>query len=283
MCSASPGGTVEHVFALPGMTDIREHAAVLALTEAAPGPWYEVADLLEDAGSAQALIAGAHTFYDEREAALAKELATRTTSEKVAHWASVIERTLDASPGTRLITVLDPDYPANLRRVYDRPPFLFILGDLAPEDARAIAVVGTRQASPRGLALAQKIATALAERDVTVISGLAAGIDTAAHEAALAADGRTLAVMGTGIDRVYPKANTDLARRITEPGALLSQFWPGSPPRGYNFPLRNVVTSGVAVGTVVVEASSSERRQDAGAARPRARKASLPRPQPRDA
>ena len=239
------------------MTDIREHAAVLALTEAAPGPWYEVADLLEDAGSAQALIAGAHTFYDEREAALAKELATRTTSEKVAHWASVIERTLDASPWTRLITVLDPDYPANLRRVYDRPPFLFILGDLAPEDARAIAVVGTRQASPRGLALAQKIATALAERDVTVISGLAAGIDTAAHEAALAADGRTLAVMGTGIDRVYPKANTDLARRITERGALLSQFWPGSPPRGYNFPLRNVVTSGVAVGTVVVEASST--------------------------
>lgn len=245
------------MFVYPTMTDLREQATVLALTEAAPGPWYEISELLEDAGGAQAILAGNHTFYDTRAAALAEQLAERVTDENIAHWQDVIERTLAATPGTRLLTAIDPDYPANLRRVYDRPPFLFVRGDLREEDDRAIAVVGTRQASSRGLGLARKIATMLAERGVTVISGLAAGIDTAAHTAALEAGGRTLAVMGTGIDKVYPAPNRLLADRITEHGALLSQFWPGSPPRGSNFPLRNVVTSGVAVGTVVVEASST--------------------------
>jgi DNA processing protein len=141
--------------------------------------------------------------------------------------------------------------------VYDRPPFLFVRGTLMPQDSRSVAVVGTRRASDRGRALARDIAGALAERGVTVISGLAAGIDTEAHTATLDAGGRTVAVMGTGIDRVYPKENAELAAQIAVHGALLSQFWPGAPPRGSNFPLRNVVTSGVAIGTVVIEASST--------------------------
>jgi DNA processing protein len=151
--------------------------------------------------------------------------------------------------------VLDENYPSNLRRVYNRPPFLFVRGTLNPGDERSVAVVGTRKASPEGREQARQLATELARRGVTVVSGLAAGIDTEAHTATLAAGGRTLAVMGTGIDRVYPAENRALAERIPAQGAVVSQFWPGSPPRKENFPLRNVVSSGIAMGTVVVEAN----------------------------
>jgi DNA processing protein len=244
------------MFAMTGK-DLREQAAVLALTEASPGPWYEVADVVEEAGSALAVVERAHTFYDEPQAVIAGRLADRTTEDMIDRWIDIIETTLSGSPDTRLVTVMDDDYPANLRRIYDRPPFLFVRGTLMEEDTRSVAIVGTRRASDAGRALARDMASALAERGVTVISGLAMGIDTEAHTATLDAGGRTLAVMGTGIDRVYPKENADLAERIASQGALLSQFWPGAPPRGSNFPLRNVVTSGVAIGTVVIEASST--------------------------
>jgi DNA processing protein len=159
--------------------------------------------------------------------------------------------------GARLITVLDEDYPANLRVIVNLPPFLYVLGSLLPEDAKSVAVVGTRQPSPEGRRESAKMARALVERGVTVISGLAAGIDAAAHTAALDAGGRTVAVMGTGILGRYPKENADLAERIAGSGALISQFWPDAPPRRYSFPKRNVVTSGIGQGTVVIEASST--------------------------
>jgi DNA processing protein len=157
--------------------------------------------------------------------------------------------------GASLVTVLDEGYPTNLCSVYDRPPFLFIRGRLEPGDERAIAVVGTRRASEEGLRQAGLVARGLAERGVTVVSGLAAGIDTAAHMATLDAGGRTVAVMGTGILSVYPRQNAELAERIVQSGgALLSQFWPSSPPTPYRFPMRNRTMSGLALGTVVVEA-----------------------------
>jgi DNA protecting protein DprA len=127
---------------------------------------------------------------------------------------------------TSLVSVLDDEYPRNLRRIYNRPPFLFVRGALDNTDERSVAVVGTRRASPDGLSQAAHLAGELARRGVTVVSGLARGIDTAAHTAALDAGGRTLAVMGTGIDRVYPAENAELAQRIPEQGALVSQFWP---------------------------------------------------------
>src|SRR5262249_28511522 len=170
----------------------------------------------------------------------------------------------------RLVTVLDDDYPRNLRRVHDRPPFLFTRGDHRPDDARAVAVVGTRQASMEGLDAARSIASALSERDVTVVSGLAGGTDAAAHPAALEAGGRTVAVVGTGIERVYPAENRELADRIVESGgAILSQFLPDSPPRRTNFPIRNRTMSGYAVGTVVVEAGAAEGGARAARAPPR--------------
>lgn len=166
-----------------------------------------------------------------------------------------IRRAEDA--GARLVTVLDDDYPANLRVIYNLPPFLFYRGRLERDDARSVAVVGTREASDAGIDSARRMAGLLAEHGVTVLSGLAKGIDTAAHEETLAEGGRTIAVLGTGILRCYPKENSELAERIVQSGALVSQFWPSQPPTTYNFPRRNVVTSGMSQGTVVIEASET--------------------------
>lgn len=160
--------------------------------------------------------------------------------------------------GARLVTVIDDGYPANLKLIPNLPPFLFVRGTLSADDARSVAVVGTRQASDEGLARAGRLARELADRGVTVVSGLAAGIDTAAHQAALQAGGRTIAVIGTGITRCYPVSNRGLAERIADGGgALASQFWPSTPPARHTFPRRNVVTSGISQGTVVIEASST--------------------------
>jgi DNA processing protein len=166
-----------------------------------------------------------------------------------------IRRAEDA--GARLVTVLDDDYPANLRVIYNLPPFLFYRGRLERDDARSVAVVGTREASDAGIDSARRMAGLLAGHGVTVLSGLAKGIDTAAHEETLAQGGRTIAVLGTGILRCYPKENSELAERIVQAGALVSQFWPSQPPTIYNFPRRNVVTSGMSQGTVVIEASET--------------------------
>ncbi|MEE1736418.1 DNA-protecting protein DprA [Streptomyces sp. BE147] len=161
--------------------------------------------------------------------------------------------------GARLVTVLDPEYPANLRLVPNLPPFLFHLGDLEERDARSAAVVGTRNASEGGLRRAARMARLLVEEDVVIYSGLAKGIDTAAHTATLDAQGRTVAVMGTGIAaKIYPAQNKGLASRIVaEGGAVLSQFWPTSGSATWTFPRRNVVTSGSTMGSIVIEASST--------------------------
>ena len=163
-----------------------------------------------------------------------------------------------ASEGIAITTVLDEDYPLNLRIIYNLPPFLFYRGQLkAEEDAVSVAVVGTREASPDGLARARKMAKMLSERSITVLSGLARGIDTQAHSAALEAGGRTVSVLGSGLRQIYPKENRELAERIAETGALVSQFWLDSPPTTYSFPRRNVTMSGMGQGTVVIEASKT--------------------------
>lgn len=168
-----------------------------------------------------------------------------------------IELAAASEAGARLVTVLDQDYPANLRMIPNLPPFLFVRGELAEADARSVAVVGTRDASADGIRRAGRMSRLLAEQDVTVISGLAKGIDTAAHRAALEAGGRTIAVLGTGITKCYPSQNRELAEEITRAGALVSQFWPTRSPGRDTFPRRNVVTSGLSQGTVVIEASST--------------------------
>lgn len=164
-----------------------------------------------------------------------------------------------AAVGAELTTVLDEDYPANLRLVPDAPPFLFHRGALQPQDARSIAVVGTRRATPVGLARARKMARGLSDAGVVVVSGLARGIDTAAHTATVERGHRTVAVIGNGIaTRTYPPENAALAERIIAGGgAVISQFWPTDPPDRWRFPARNITMSGFTQGSVVVEASST--------------------------
>ena len=157
--------------------------------------------------------------------------------------------------GFELCTVLDQEYPQNLRTVFDRPPLVFVSGRLTAQDARSVAVIGARRASAAGLAAASDIARALTGGAYVVVSGLAAGVDTAAHEAALAAGGRTVAVIGTGLRNAYPPENAALQRRIAAQGAVVSQFWPEAHGSRTSFPQRNAVMSGLALGTVVVEAS----------------------------
>jgi DNA processing protein len=157
----------------------------------------------------------------------------------------------------RLLTILDDGYPANLRLIPNLPPFIFCRGAFLDIDDWSVAVVGTRGATEPGLRRAELMAGLLADRNVTVISGLARGIDSAAHRAALASGGRTIAVLGTGITRCYPDENRELAEEITEAGVLVSQFWPTRQPGKDTFPRRNVVTSGLSQGTIVIEASKT--------------------------
>lgn len=159
--------------------------------------------------------------------------------------------------GAKLTTVLDHDFPINLRFVHNLPPFLFYRGDLdADLDARSIAVVGTRAATRKGLLRASRMASLLTESGITVVSGLARGIDTAAHQATLDSGGRTVAVLGNGITHVSPRPNTVLAQRIVRSGGLVvSQFLPTAHPAQWTFRKRNEVTSGISQGTVVIEAS----------------------------
>ena len=154
------------------------------------------------------------------------------------------------------LTLLDPGYPENLRQVADPPPVLFTRGELRPADAYAVALVGTRRATGYGRAVAERLAGDLAAAGVTIVSGLARGIDTFAHHAAVAVGGRTLAVLGNGLDQVYPPSNAGLAGKIVDAhaGALVSEFGPGIPPDAVNFPRRNRIISGLSLLTVIVEA-----------------------------
>ncbi|PYN97603.1 MAG: DNA-protecting protein DprA [Candidatus Rokuibacteriota bacterium] len=147
----------------------------------------------------------------------------------------------------------DPRYPALLGSAAS-PPGLHMRGEITASDALAIAVVGARRASAYGLEVAERLAFDLAARGVTIVSGLARGIDTAAHRGALAAGGRTIAVLGCGIDIVYPPENGRLMRQIETQGAVVSQFAAGTRPLAYNFPTRNRTLAGLALGVVVVEA-----------------------------
>lgn len=157
--------------------------------------------------------------------------------------------------GFRLLPYGDPAYPDPLARIHDPPAVLYVAGALESEDARAVALVGSRRASSQGVRFAERLAGELAQCGVTVVSGLAEGIDAAAHRGALRGGGRTLAVFGAGLDVVYPPRHGALAAAVLERGALLSELPLGSPPLAHHFPRRNRVISGLSLGVVVVEAA----------------------------
>jgi DNA processing protein len=155
----------------------------------------------------------------------------------------------------RALTSADAQYPARLAELPDAPATLHVRGALVDADALAVAIVGSRRATPYGLEVAETLAADLAARGVTIVSGLARGIDSAAHRGALRVGGRTLAVLGSGVDLIYPPENRRLADEIAERGALLSQFAPGTPPLPQNFPARNQVIAALSLAVVIVEAA----------------------------
>ncbi len=160
-----------------------------------------------------------------------------------------------ARVGAELIPLWDARYPRLLRQIYDPPAVLWLRGDLLPQDGRAIAIVGTRRATDYGKRVAHHFAFELAQRGFTIVSGLAYGIDAAAHRGALEAGGRTLAVLGSGVDRIYPGRNKPLAEQIAGgQGGVLSEFALGTKPDAPNFPRRNRIISGCSLGTLVAEA-----------------------------
>jgi DNA processing protein len=156
--------------------------------------------------------------------------------------------------GISVLTWVDDTYPRRLKEIDQPPPVLYTRGAILPEDEWAVAIVGTRRITSYGRQVAEDVSSVLARNGVTVISGLARGIDTVAHQAALDAGGRTIAVLGNGLDRVYPPENQRLAEQIRGKGALLSDYPPGTPPESANFPARNRIISGLALALVVIEA-----------------------------
>jgi DNA processing protein len=235
---------------------------MVALLRTGKRPWVEYAELIEERGSAAAVL------EEELAGSVAPSAQTslldpppppdepqRTADELLAQAGADLDRW--SAEGMKLVTVLEPDYPPNLRAVHDRPPMVFVAGNLTPADAHGIAVVGARKATHDGTKKAGAVAGHLVDSGFTVVSGLAAGIDTAAHTAALARGGRTVAVIGTGLARSYPPENRALQRRIASECAVVSQFWPDAPPTRRSFPMRNAVMSGITLATVVIEASDT--------------------------
>ncbi len=159
--------------------------------------------------------------------------------------------------GVKVLTYHDPSYPSRLKEIYDYPPILYIKGSLLPQDEWCLAVVGTRRATVYGRQVTEEMVTDLAQSKITIVSGLAKGIDSVAHQAALAAGGRSIAVFASGLDIVYPADNADLAHRIMQQGALLSEYPLGTRPRADNFPRRNRIMSGLSLGVLVTEADET--------------------------
>lgn len=154
----------------------------------------------------------------------------------------------------QVLTWKDSDYPKRLLNIDNAPPVLYIRGEIKSMDEWAVAIVGTRRITPYGRQVTERIAGKLANSGITIVSGLALGVDTVAHRSTLDAGGRTLAVLGSGVDRIYPSQNRALAEMVIANGALVSDYAPGTPPEASNFPPRNRIISGLSMATVVVEA-----------------------------
>jgi len=162
-----------------------------------------------------------------------------------------------AARGIRVLTWADEDYPRRLQEIDQPPPVLYVRGQLLPEDAFAVAIVGTRRITPYGRQITDELASHLAAQGITIVSGLARGVDAAAHSAAIRAGGRTIAVLGSGVDRVYPPEHRALAEKIQQQGALVSDYPVGAAPDAANFPPRNRIISGLSLAVIVVEAGET--------------------------
>ena len=209
--------------------------------------------LVDSLGSARAVLAAEERDVEELPGVNRMHLAHLQDARKHTHLAE--QRALCLEHEVHLLSYQEPEYPARLAEMADAPPLLYVQGEITRDDAMAVAIVGTRKATPYGLKTARRLAADLARRGFTIVSGMALGIDAEAHLGALEAGGRTLAVMATGADITYPPSHKDLRKKIAAAGAVLTEMrfgvgagYPGA------FPTRNRIISGLSQGTVVVEA-----------------------------
>jgi DNA processing protein len=219
--------------ALPGISRPRAAAVFKALTDQSGGRSISLEDVVQACRA------------DVDVAAVASEAMTAAAGLLAA--ATV--------QGIVAVPIWAPEYPALLRTIVDAPPVLWVRGDIGALAGRAVAIVGSRAATPYALEVARRLGGELAGRGVTVVSGLARGADAAAHRGCLEQGGETVAVLGSGPDVIYPSEHRDLASNIAKDGALVSELGPGAPPLPEHFPLRNRLISGISLATVVVEAS----------------------------
>ncbi len=231
--------------------DSREALVALNLIDGV-GP-VRVRQLLEHFGEASAILGAS------RQELLRVKGVGEDTAGAIANWAKTIDLSAELKRisdfGCRVVVQGDPEYPELLRQIYDPPIVLYVKGQLSPKDKNSVAMVGSRMTTPYGIEVARKLAYQLAYLGVTVVSGGARGIDTAAHQGALSAKGRTIAVLGTGINIVWPAENKELYDRIAANGAVVTQFPFNRPGDKQSFPIRNRIVAGMTLGTVVVEAN----------------------------
>ncbi len=161
------------------------------------------------------------------------------------------------SQGIKILTWQDETYPQRLKEIEQPPPVLYLRGEYLPEDLFAVAIVGTRRVTPYGRQITEELAAHLAGNGITVVSGLARGVDAIAHQTALKAGGRTIGVLGSGVDKIYPPEHRQLAERMSASGAIVSDYAPGTPPDASNFPPRNRIISGLSLAVVVIEAGET--------------------------
>lgn len=229
------------------MTMDAERTALVALLRLRPQKmtWSALTELLLDTGSARSVFDRCFPPQLIEDPQVAEAWAQAETDLHA--W---------EAGGLEFLPVLDPAFPQRLHDIMQTPPFLFAQGHLIPDD-QGFSVVGSRKASAEGLRFAREIAAYLAREGLTVISGMAAGIDTAAHQAALATGGRTVAFIATGVNRTYPAENRHLHESIADLGLVLSQFWPDAPPQKHTFLMRNALMSGYGLASIIVEAGEN--------------------------
>jgi DNA processing protein len=226
--------------------------AYLTLTHAKGLGPRKIKTLVDTLGSAKAVLESTSSELAKVEG-IGPVIIRAIEEAKQSTWAEQ-ELTRAEKLGVQMIHLEHPDYPELLKHIYDPPSVLYVRGTL-PKQSKAIGIVGTREATPHAMSLTQQLAKDLAQANVTVVSGLAVGIDTAAHQGAVNSDGQTIAVLGSGVDVIYPRQNQKLSEQIINGhGAVVSEYPLGTQPSPTNFPGRNRIINGLCQGVVVVEA-----------------------------
>jgi DNA processing protein len=228
---------------------------ILALLEIKDLGSVSIRKIIQTFGSAHKV------FYSEPEEIVSLTGIKLDTAKKIksfSNWQKIDDLTNQCEKKQiKILTINDESYPQLLKELYDPPVVLFCKGILLPQDNFGLAVVGSRQLSDYGKRVTEKFAFELASCGITIVSGLARGIDSVAHISALSAQGRTIAVLGSGILKIYPPENKKLSEQIIQRGAILSEFYPETPPKRENFPKRNRIISGMTIGTLVTEATTN--------------------------